>query len=207
LFSAQQPVLFSPKFCWLIRLNCALFCDSSRLIMSAKYQQSEAFSYFKKVKCGFLARSHTISLNKGLLNTSSHLCSCKCVLVGKNTWLCVLRSLYDLPGQRCSLESPRLQQAKHATSAKHLVNWDWTVSKCSDTNTVFQTTVFLIPVVRNNRRSSGIDGKTSDCLSRNSLYYRYYVFASNCSLSRLNLRLLFFRWFSRGKSIDIKMPD
>jgi len=23
------------------------------------------------------------------------------------------------------VESPRLQQAKHATSAKHLVDWDW----------------------------------------------------------------------------------
>jgi len=73
--------------------------------------------------------------------------------------------------------------------------------KCSDTNVVFQTAIFLIPVVRNNKRSSGIDGKTSDCLSRNCLYYRYlilsyfilsYVSASNFSLNRLNLWLLFF---------------
>ena len=27
------------------------------------------------------------------------------------------------------LESPRLQQAKHATSEKHLVKWDWSVFK------------------------------------------------------------------------------
>jgi len=54
---------------------------------------------------------------------------------------------------------------------------DWSIAtglfKFSDTNAVFQTAIFLIPLVRNNRRSSGIDGKTSDCLSRNCLYYRY----------------------------------
>ena len=33
--------LFSPKLC---RLNCALFCDSSLLIMSAKDENSEVFS-------------------------------------------------------------------------------------------------------------------------------------------------------------------
>jgi len=56
--------------------------------------------------------------------------------------------------------------------AKHLVNWDWSAFKCSDTNVVFQRAIFLILVIRN-KRSSGIDGKTSDCLSKNSLYYRY----------------------------------
>jgi len=34
--------------------------------MSAKDEKSEVFSYLKKVKGKFLARSHTISLNKGL---------------------------------------------------------------------------------------------------------------------------------------------
>ena len=73
-----------------------------------------------------------------------------------------------------TMESPRLKQAKHATSAKHIFDWDWwTLSKCSDTNVVFQTTVFLIPVVSNNKRSSGTDVKTSDRLYRNCLYYRY----------------------------------
>jgi len=86
---------------------------------------------------------------------------------------CVLRSLCGLPGQNCSLESPRLQQATHARSAKCLIDWDWTVFKCSDTNVVFQTAVLFIPVVKNNKRSSGIDDKTSDCLSRISLHYRY----------------------------------
>jgi len=50
--------------------------------MSAKYKKSEVFTYFTKVSGEFLARSHTISLNKGLLNASSHLC----VHVWKNTW-------------------------------------------------------------------------------------------------------------------------
>jgi len=40
--------------------------------------------------------------------------------------------------------------------------------KCS-----FPKAIFLIPVVRNNKRSSGIDSKTSDCLSRNCWYYCY----------------------------------
>jgi len=41
--------------------------------------------------------------------------------------------------------------------------------KCS-----FPNSHFLDSVVRNNKRSSGIEGKTSDCLSRNCLYYRYF---------------------------------
>jgi len=45
--------------------------------------------------------------------------------------------------------------------------------KCSDRNVDFQRTIFLILVVRNDKRSSGIDGKTSDCPSRNCSYYRY----------------------------------
>jgi len=40
------------------------------------------------------------------------------------------------------------------------------VCVCSVTNAVFQTAIFLFLVVRNNKRSSGIDGKTSDYLSR-----------------------------------------
>jgi len=54
-------------------LNCALLCSSS-LAMSAKDKKSEVFIYFNKVKCEFLARSYTVSLNKGILNTSSDLC-------------------------------------------------------------------------------------------------------------------------------------
>jgi len=43
--------------------------------------------------------------------------------------------------------------------------------KFSDTNVVFQTDVFLILVGRNNKRSPGIDSKTSNCSSRSCLYY------------------------------------
>jgi len=41
--------------------------------MSAKYKKSEVFSYFRKVKCEFFARSHAFYSNKGL-NTSLNLC-------------------------------------------------------------------------------------------------------------------------------------
>jgi len=52
--------------------------------MSTKDKNSNIFSYFEKGKGEFLARSHTISLRKGItkksevkhndLNPSSHLC-------------------------------------------------------------------------------------------------------------------------------------
>jgi len=42
--------------------------------MTAKAKNSEVFSYFKKVKGEFRARSNTVSLNKGILNTSLQLC-------------------------------------------------------------------------------------------------------------------------------------
>jgi len=32
---------------------------------------------------------------------------------------------------------------KPCKSAKHLVNWDWSAYKFSDTNVVFQTAIFL----------------------------------------------------------------
>jgi len=41
-------------------------------------------------------------------------------------------------------------------SEKHLLNWDWSAFKCSDTNVVFQTAIFLVLFVRNNKMSSGI---------------------------------------------------
>jgi len=43
-------------------------------------------------------------------------------------------------------------------------------SKCSDTNVVFQAHVFLVPVIRTHQRASKINSKTSDCISRISLY-------------------------------------
>jgi len=86
--------------------------------------------------------------------------------------LCVLPSLHDLPGQHFQLESPRLQQVKHATSAKDLGIWDWSVLECLDTSVVFQTTIFLILVVRNNNKSSGLYEIIVDYLSRICLHYR-----------------------------------
>jgi len=56
---------------------------------------------------------------------------------------------------------------------KHFVSWDWSGFKFSDTNVVLQTTSFLILVVRNNKSTSDIHNKTSDCLSKNSLHYHY----------------------------------
>jgi len=35
-------------------------------------------------------------------------------------------------------------KAYSTTSAKHLVSWGWSVFKCSDTNVVYQTAIFLI---------------------------------------------------------------
>jgi len=74
MFSPQSPILFSVKLCLL---NCALLCDLSLLIMSAKDKKSEVFSYcikVKKDKCEFHSRNHAISLKKGLSNTPPHLC-------------------------------------------------------------------------------------------------------------------------------------
>jgi len=141
-------------------------------MISAKSKKSDVFSYFIKAKGDFLARGHTISLNKGFLNTSSFefvpMQMCACLKEHMR-----VDYLHGLPRQRSQLESSRLQQPKHTTSAKHLGNWDWSVFKCSDKNVVFQTAIFLILVVRNNTKSSGIDGKISYCYSRNCFYYRY----------------------------------
>jgi len=49
----------------------------------------------------------------------------------------------------------------------------------------------LIPFVRNSKRSICINSKTSDCLSRICLNYRYTVLSYR-SLNRMNLWLLFF---------------
>jgi len=46
-----------------------------------------------------------------------------------------------------------------------------TVSKYLDTNLIFQTNIFLISVVINNKRSSGSNGKTSDCFSKIRSFY------------------------------------
>jgi len=42
-------------------VNCSLLCNSSLLIVSAKAKISEVFGYFNKVRCEFLASSHTFA--------------------------------------------------------------------------------------------------------------------------------------------------
>jgi len=86
---------------------------------------------------------------------------------------CVLRSLHGFGPAALMSESPRLQQTKHAKSAKPRSVGTGLCFKFSDTNVVFQAIILLILVVRNEKRSSGIDGKTNDFFSRNCLYCRY----------------------------------
>jgi len=50
-------------------------------------------------------------------------------------------------------------------------DWNWTETKYSDTNMVFQTDVFVILVVINNRSSLGVNGKTTDYFFRICLCY------------------------------------
>jgi len=74
-----------------------------------------------------------------------------------------------------------------------MVDWDWTVSKCWDTNVVFQTAVFLIRVVRNNKGHYTKTAKSATAFPE--LVYitviLSYVGARNCAPNRLNLCLLF----------------
>jgi len=132
--------------------------------MSAKEKKSEVFSYFEKVKCEFIAGIHTFYSNKGALSTFSHLCLCKCVRVWKNTWQSTV----------CFALFPWFTRAVLLVGiVKTATDKACNECKCSDTNVVFQRAIFLILVVRNDKRSSGIGGKTSDYPSRNCLYYRY----------------------------------
>jgi len=61
--------------------------------------------------------------------------------------------------------------------------------KCSDTNVVFQKAIFLILVVRNDKRSSAT---ALPEIVYMTVILRF-LYASNCSLNRLNLSLLFLR--------------
>jgi len=88
-------------------VNCALLCDSSLLIVSAKAIKPDVFSYFTKANVNFLLE------------------------------------VILLPRQRRYLESPKLQEAKHATSAKHFAQ---TRHKCN-----FPNSHFFILVVKNNK--------------------------------------------------------
>jgi len=61
-------------------------------------------------------------------------------------------------GKKFFSAAPQLQ-----VCAKHLINWDWSVLKCSDTKCSFLNIIFLILVVRNKR--SSIDRRTRNWLS------------------------------------------
>ena len=67
--------------------------------------------------------------------------------------------------------------------------------KCLDTNVVFQTAIFLILVVTNNKNPQALTEKPATAYPE--FFYitviLIYVSASNCFLNRLNLRLVFFR--------------
>jgi len=142
--------------CWL---TCALLCDSVLLIVSAKDKNSEFFSYFEKVKGEFFAKSYSIYMNKGLSNTPWHLCCCKCVHEHMRTAIaCFLRSLHGCLGSAVSWNRQDCNRQSMIRVQNTSVNWDWSVFKCSDRNVVFQTAIFLILFVSNNKRSSGNDG-------------------------------------------------
>jgi len=84
--------------------------------MSAKERKPEVFSYLKKVKCEYLARSLFWTRTKKPIfqqnysffeqRSFKHLCICVnanvCVFERTHeSRLCVLHSLHGLPGQRC----------------------------------------------------------------------------------------------------------
>ena len=82
----------------------------------------------------------------------------------------------------------------------------WSVFKCSDTNVVFQRPIFLILVIRNSKRSQALTAKPATALPEFvyvTLILRF-VSAGNPSLNRLNLWLLFFRWFPHGYNAACK---
>ena len=73
-------------------LYCGLLCDSSLLIMNAKDKKSEVFSYFKKVQCEFLARSHTFAraaLLGGIARTATGRACNVCKTLGQLGLVCV----------------------------------------------------------------------------------------------------------------------
>jgi len=69
-------------------------------------------------------------------------------------------SAVDGNRQECNRQSMQCVQTTWS-------NWDWIVSKCSDTNAIFQAAVFLIRVITNNKNKS----KINDCLYRICLYF------------------------------------
>jgi len=78
---------------------------------------------------------------------------------------------------------------KACNECKTLVRFEWSVFECSDTTVVFQTAICLILVERNNKRSSALTAKPATALPEFVciIVTLSYVFASSCSLNRMNL--------------------
>ena len=122
----------------------------------------------------------------------------------KGIRLCVLRSLLVAVLAISAHSVAQANHAKYATSAKHLVSRNWSVFKCSVTEVVFLRDIFLILVVRNDKRSSSIDSLTARPTTAfpEIVYITVilsYVYANYCSLNRLSL-WLWLSLISYGKS-------
>jgi len=153
-------------------LNCALLEIHHCLFWVQKRKNQKFSAIFKRSNVNFLSY---FSLNKALSNTSSHLCWCICVRVWKSTWESSMCFVLFAWFARARLLAGIVTTATGigCNEWKHLVHWEWSAFKCSDTKVVFQTAIFLILVVRNNKRSSGIEGKPATAFPHNCLYYRY----------------------------------
>ena len=93
--------------------------------------------------------------------------------VWKNTWestvFCAL--LKACPGSAVSWNRQNCNR-QNMHNCKTLVHLGLVCVQMLGHKCSFPNSHFL--VLRNNKRSSGIDGKTSDCLSRSCLYYRCF---------------------------------
>jgi len=118
----------------------------------------------------------------------------------------VFYTVHGLLGQCCSLESPRLQQAKHATSTKHLVSWVWSVFWCSDTNAISEQPFSWFWSQEMTKGPQPLMAKPTTALTEivYIIVILSYISASNCFLNHLILWLLFFQWFHHGKNAACK---
>ena len=109
-------------FSWALRVKLLFILRFMSAYYECKRQEVRSLQLFQKVKCEFLARSHTISLNKGLLNTSSmQIWAC----LKEHTRvdyefcaLCTVCSSRAVSWNRQDCNRQRMQRVK-----KHLVNW------------------------------------------------------------------------------------
>ena len=169
LFSARQPsVLFSPKLCVL---NCALLAIHHCLFGVQKIR-NQKFLAIQMWKSNVNFISYYFFEQRAFKHIFAFVLMQMCVCLKEHMRvdfcaldIVCLGSTVSWNRQGCNRQS--MQRVQNT----------WLIGtglrKCSDINVVVQTAIFLILVVRNNKTSSGIDGKTRDCLFRNCLYYRY----------------------------------